>query len=137
FLVGVLGAFVLLERDRPVLAGIVGMLATAGRPVGMGVVLGLVAVTLERRGALVVPGLERVRARGWRGAWSEARAGAGGRPWAGAWSLVAPAFAPRRLRARDAGVLLSLGGLVAWMRYLAVTFGDPLLFVHVEAVPGW
>jgi hypothetical protein len=137
FLVGVLGAFVLLERDRPVLAGIVGMIATAGRPVGMGLVIGLVAVTLERRGALAVPGLERVQEVGWRRAWADARAGAGGRRAAGAWSLVAPSIALRRLRAGDAGVLLSLGGLVAWMRYLAVTFGDPLLFIHVEAVPGW
>ena len=58
FLVAVVGAFVLLERDRPVLAGLVGIVATAGRPVGLALVVGLVAVLAERR--------EIVRFEGWR-----------------------------------------------------------------------
>ena len=52
FLVSTLGAFVLLERDKPLLAGIVGAVAVAGRPVGLAVVVGLAAVALQRRGSL-------------------------------------------------------------------------------------
>lgn len=52
FGVAVLGAFVALERDRTVLAGLAGAVATAARPVGPAVVVGLVAVLLERRGGL-------------------------------------------------------------------------------------
>ena len=133
FLVSVLAAFVLFERDRPVLAGLAAAVATAARPVGMGVVLGLIALTLERRGALEVPFLDRVRAQGWRGAWAEAR----GEDRSTVRSVLAVRVDLRRLRPRDGGVLLSLAGLAAWMRYLATTFGDPLLFIHVEAVPGW
>lgn len=51
YLAAVLGAFVLLERGHPVLAGLCGALATATRPVGYALVLGLVlrAVQLRRR----------------------------------------------------------------------------------------
>jgi hypothetical protein len=129
FLVCTVGAFVLLERDRPVLAGLLAVVATAARPVGLGVALGLVAVTLERRGAVTVPFLDRVRAVGWRGAWGEVRSGERA---AGVLRV-----ARGRLRVRDAGVLLSVGGLGAWMWYLRSTFGDPLLFIHAESAPGW
>jgi hypothetical protein len=137
FLLSVVSAFVLLERDRPVLAGIVAIVATAGRPVGTGVVLGLVAVVLERRGVLGVPFLDRVRERGWRAAASEARARAAeaGRPVVA--GIVALRVAPARLRRGDAGVLLSLIGLSAWMWYLQATFGDALLFIRVQSAPGW
>lgn len=50
FLLAAIGAFALLERDQPVLAGLVGAVATAGRPVGLAVVVGLVAVAVQRRG---------------------------------------------------------------------------------------
>jgi hypothetical protein len=49
FLAAALGAFVLLERDRPVAAGLVGAIATAARPVGIAVVVGLVVLSIERR----------------------------------------------------------------------------------------
>jgi hypothetical protein len=98
FLVAAIGAFVLLERDRPVLAGLAGAVATATRPVGLAVVVGLVLLALARRG-------------GWR-------------RW-------------RDLRARDAGVLLSLGGLVGWCVFLWVRFGDPLLFSRIQGAQGW
>lgn len=49
FLALVLAAFLLLEDDRPVLAGLVGALATAARPTGITLVIGLVAVMVERR----------------------------------------------------------------------------------------
>jgi len=93
FLAAALGAFVLAEADRPLLAGLAGALATASRPVGIAVVVGLVA-------------LELTRTRGRR---------------------------PRRLDL----ALLSVGGLVAWCIYLWRTYGDALLFLHVESVPGW
>ena len=50
YLALVLGAFLLLEDDRLVAAALVGAVATATRPTGITLVIGLVAVTLERRG---------------------------------------------------------------------------------------
>lgn len=58
FLVCTVGAFVLVERDRPVAAGMLGAVASGTRIVGVAVVIGLVLRTLERRGAL--------RFEGWR-----------------------------------------------------------------------
>jgi Gpi18-like mannosyltransferase len=52
FLALVLSAFLALEADRPLLAGLVGALATATRPTGVVLVIGLVAVALDRRGLL-------------------------------------------------------------------------------------
>jgi hypothetical protein len=51
FLTATLLAFLLLEDDRPVAAGLVGIVATASRPTGVVVLVGLVAVMLDRRGA--------------------------------------------------------------------------------------
>ncbi len=42
-----------------------------------------------------------------------------------------------RLRPADAGVLLSLLGLLGWMAYLWRTFGNPLAFQTVQQAPGW
>ncbi|HYX44994.1 MAG TPA: mannosyltransferase family protein [Acidimicrobiales bacterium] len=52
FVAAVVGAFVLLERDHPWWAGLVGALATAARPVGLVVVAGLVLRAVERRGGI-------------------------------------------------------------------------------------
>jgi hypothetical protein len=52
FLVLVMSAFLSLEADRPVLAGLFGALATATRPTGVVLVIGLIAVVLDRRGLL-------------------------------------------------------------------------------------
>jgi len=49
YLGAVLAAFLLLERGHPVLAGVVGALATATRPVGYALVIGLVLRSLELR----------------------------------------------------------------------------------------
>ena len=49
FVATALGAFVLIERDRLFWAGVVGILATAGRPSGLIVALMLVARVIERR----------------------------------------------------------------------------------------
>jgi len=51
FIAALLGAFLLLEADQPVLAGLAGAVATAARPVGVVLVIGLVVRALERRGA--------------------------------------------------------------------------------------
>lgn len=50
FLALALGAFLLLEKDLPVLAGLVGAAATACRPIGAAVVIGLAVRAMERRG---------------------------------------------------------------------------------------
>jgi hypothetical protein len=108
FLCATLAAFVLLELDHPVWAGLAGAVASASRPVGVAVIVGLVAVTLMRREAL------------WRPV-----------------GAVLPRFSPQHLRKTDAGVVLSVVGLGAWMVYLGARFGDPLAFQTVQAAPGW
>ena len=50
YLVAAIGAFLLVEGGHPVLAGLVGAVATATRPIGPALVLGLVLVVVERRG---------------------------------------------------------------------------------------
>ena len=126
FLLLAVGAFVLLEQRWFWAAGLVGALATAGRPVGIAVAIGLVVRTLEliaeRRSAAaapVGPTVDRVR-------WWPAHAG--GRDLFRAVGGV---------RWREAGVLLSGLGLAGWMVYLWVDYGDPLAFNTVQAAPGW
>ena len=94
----------LLERDQPVLAGLVGIVATSTRLVGVALVVGLVVGVLEKRGAL-----------------------SGTR-----WKLLPRKVDLRRLRRADLGVLLALLGLVAWCAWLWHRFGDPLLFSSVQ-----
>jgi hypothetical protein len=137
FLLAVAGAFLLLERDRPVLAGLVAIVATAGRPVGTGVIIGLVAVVLERRRAVELPFLDSVRDLGWRGAVTLVRERAAGRKGALVTGVLGVRIAPRRLRWRDTGVLLSVVGLGGWMLYLGGAFGNPFLFIDVQSAPGW
>ena len=124
FLLTALGAFLLLERRMYWLAGLVGALATAGRPIGVAVTIGLVVRMLELRA--------QDRAHG------RARTGpltgnlVGGRP---GWRDLVGAITAARWR--EAGVLLSGAGLLSWAVYLWVEFGDPLAFVAVESAPGW
>ncbi len=114
FIALTIGAFLLVERDRPVLAGLVAAGASATRLIGVGTVIGLVALTIERRQALT-----REDAAGPR------------RPWSG-WH-----FDRSRLRARDSGVLLGLGGIVSYCVYLYVRTGDFHAFMTVQSAPGW
>jgi hypothetical protein len=116
FLLTVVGAFVLLERGHPWLAGLVGILATAGRPVGIAVLVGLVVRSLEIRAVEA----------------SDASAPGQHRP-----SFRALLDGRRHLRLTDAGVLLSGLGLAGWCIYLWLTYGDPFAFVAVESAPGW
>jgi hypothetical protein len=51
FIAALLGAFLLLDADHPVLAGLAGAVATAARPIGVVLVIGLAVRALERRGA--------------------------------------------------------------------------------------
>lgn len=116
FLLCALGAFLLVERRWFWAAGLVGALATAGRPVGVAVAVGLVVRTLE-----IIA--------------EDRRAAAGDGPARVSWRELLSAV--RDVRVRHVGVLLSAGGLVAWCLYLWLEFGNPLAFVDVEAAPGW
>lgn len=113
FMLCTIGAFLLLDRRWYVAAGLVGALATAGRPVGTAVVVGLVVRTLEivAQDRRTDPSLPV----GWR-------------------DLVG---ALRHVRLPQLGVLLSVLGLALWSGYLWLAYGDPLAFVHVESAPGW
>jgi hypothetical protein len=42
-----------------------------------------------------------------------------------------------RMRAADAGVLLSMAGVGLYCLFLWVRFGDPLAWVHAVSAPGW
>lgn len=110
FLLSAVGAFVLLERRWYLAAGLVGAVATAGRPVGVAVAVGLVVRTLE-----MIAEDRRAARPGWR-------------------DLVT---AVRDVRPRHLGVLASALGLVGWCVYLWLEFGHPLAFVEVESAPGW
>ncbi|MPY96028.1 MAG: hypothetical protein GEV08_24105 [Acidimicrobiia bacterium] len=139
FLAATLGAFVLLERGHPMWAGVVGIVAAAGRPVAPAVVLALAVRALERRGALVrlasrarpvgaaEPGSEStsIRRRSQK-AWSDRI-----RPWlVGLGTPVGIDW--RRARPADAGVLLAAFGFLAYCGYLWARFGDPFLFNTVQ-----
>src|SRR5438874_500786 len=52
YLLFAIGAFLLAESDHMVLAGVAGAVATAARPVGGALVVGLIVLVLTRRSAL-------------------------------------------------------------------------------------
>jgi hypothetical protein len=140
FLLSALGAFALLERRHYVLAGLVGALATAGRPVGIAVAVGLVVRAVEmiaqdraaRRETAVLVGTA-----------AGSGSAAAGPPGVRAAERAGPvAFrellrSVRFLRWRQAVLLVSGAGLLAWMVYLGVRFGDPVAFATVQGAPGW
>lgn len=130
FLLSALGAFALLERQHYVLAGLVGVLATAGRPVGIAVTAGLAVRALEMLAD------RRARQRVTVGGPVVVEGGDGpdpDRPVA----LRALVLALRDVRGREVSLLVSVAGLVAWMVYLGDRFGDPLAFATVQGAPGW
>lgn len=119
FLVAVFGSFLLLERRLYWLAGLVGILATAGRPVGIAVTIGLVVRMLELR-ARDRQDLEQSDSRG-----GERRITFG--------QLVQ---AIPTVRWREMGVLVSGLGLAGWCAYLWIVFGDPLIWIEAQAAWG-
>jgi hypothetical protein len=137
FLLSALGSFALLERRHFVLAGLVGILATGGRPVGIAVLIGLVvrAVELiaEERSARAERPLVLAGVGG--GSGPADAPGAADRP--GPVPLREMWSALRFVRWRQAALILSGAGLVGWMVYLGVRFGNPLAFVAVQEAPGW
>jgi hypothetical protein len=113
FLAFVLGAFVLVERDRYLLAGLVGAFATATRPSGFAVVAGLLVLSLERSGVLTT-----------------------GRSRTPSW--VSALRLPTRidlsgLRRGPLLSLLSVTGLAAFCAYQWSAWGDPLRFIAEQA----
>jgi hypothetical protein len=106
FAVLVIGAFLLLDHDHPIWAGLLAAVATATRPTGIAVAIGLVAVLLWKREVITRTAGRTV-------------------------------LAFRNLRPGDAGVLLSVGGLLAYMGYLGARFDAPLAFEQVQRAPGW
>ena len=129
FIALVIGAFSLLERDRIVLATVLGAIATATRPVGLAVVVGLIARELERQGVFSLPRFDRVRV---------ARITPGkttSPPREDRLPLLR--FDRTKLRARSAIPLLSIAGLVSYVVYLAAKFDEPFAFVIAERAPGW
>lgn len=123
FLAAALGAFVLLEHGHPWLSGAVGVLAVAARPYGVLLTLALAIRALELRGVLRgAPGpftgeapADRPRAR----------------------TPLLPRVNLRALNWRDAGVLLSVLGLVGYCLLLWWRFDDPFAFRKVYSVDGW
>jgi len=128
FIALVIAAFSLLEKDRIVLATALGAIATATRPVGLAVVIGLVARELERQGVFSSPRLDRVRVAQLTPSATPAPAGARE-------PLIRFDFT--KLRARSALPLLSVAGLVSYVIYLGAKFDEPFAFVTAERAPGW
>ena len=161
FLLTAIGSFVLLERRHYWLAGLVGALATAGRPVGVAVAVGLVVRMLEMlaeqrvlttaaasAGSVGSPPVEPVEpfepVEPVEPVEPAALPNPGDRESAGDRSQYSRHPRWRELlravpavRWREAGVLVSGLGLAAWCIYLWTQFGDPLAFVSVQAAPGW
>jgi Gpi18-like mannosyltransferase len=100
FIALALGAFLCLERGALLPSVVLGALATATRPVGPALVLGLVVRRIEL----------------------QKQAGA-------------------RLEIKDLAPLLCAVGMVAYMTFLYVKFGDPLAFLKAQGAwrqePGW
>jgi hypothetical protein len=140
FLLSALGAFALLERRHYVLAGLVGILATAGRPIGIAVTAGLAVRALEmlaerRARQRVLVGGPDGGAEDSAGDGTDSDSGPGrdDRPV----PLRSLVTALRDVRWREVSLLVSVVGLVAWMVYLGERFGDPLAFATVQGAPGW
>lgn len=119
----VLGALVLAESDRWIAAGLVGTAATATRPTGLMLVPALVVLVLQRSDAVRLESPDHARSPDDR--WID-RARSTGRRLRGLRIDVS------RLHARHLGVLLSLGGVGAYMVFLYRHTGDPLYFWTIQ-----
>jgi hypothetical protein len=100
--------------------------------------VGLVARAVERRDIVLLPGLARLR-------WVERFAPAAAHEQAAAIDADPQVRGWRRwvqvdlhrLRFRDAGVLLGIGGLLAYMAFLGSRFDEPFAFEQAQSAPGW
>jgi hypothetical protein len=113
FLAFAIGAFVLLEADQPLLAGLAGAGAAATRPIGVAVAVGLLLRAIERRGGLPARTADQQN------------------------TIAAKLGIPARLnlrvlRVRDLGVLLAPAGLIAWSVWLWTRFDDPFAYSTVQ-----
>lgn len=110
-------AFLLVELDRPVLAGLAGAAATFSRPTGLALIVGLVVLQAERLDAIGpdhrLPSLWRARPVATTWAWLR-----------GAWRRAAAAG----LGLRHAALLVCTFGFTAYALYCWRTFGDPIAF---------
>lgn len=140
FILTAIGSFMLLERRNYWLAGLVGALACAGRPVGVAVAVGLVVRMLEMRAdARLAADAEHIAQASEPGESAEpiAAGASGGDTDPHRARLRDLVRAVPAVRWREAGVLVAGLGLVAWCVYLWTEFGDPLAFVAVQQAPGW
>lgn len=110
FVALVIGAFLLVEREHLLAAGLAGAAAGATRPTGIAVAGGLLLVAFDRAG-----GLPRRTTGG-----TLARLGFPARLRLG------------RLRLRHAWLLIALSGPVVFSVWLADRFGDPFAYVTVQ-----
>lgn len=134
-------AFWAVERDRPLLAGLAGAVATLSRPVGIAVVVGLAVRTLERRGVLPEVCLPKLRPRNAAAGDTTSSIATSGIAAAGdttppGTQRRSPGGARSTLRPTDGFVLLSVSGLAAYCYFLWNRFGDPFLFSDAEAYWG-
>ncbi len=135
FMLTAIGSFMLLERRQYWLAGLVGALATAGRPVGVAVAVGLVVRMLEMLAERRLLAADRESAGSPDPDTADPRRKHRDDPRHPRWRELL--YAVPAVRWREAGVLSSGLGLAAWCVYLWTQFGDPLAFVSVQAAPGW
>lgn len=106
-------AFWLMERGRPFWAGVVGIAATAGRPFGWAVTLGLAIRAVERR-----------------------YADAHGEKLTLATTVRRPVHVLRCVKPIDLTVGVSGLGLLGWLTFLWVRFGSPWVFIEGEKAWG-
>lgn len=110
FIALVVGAFLAVERDRLLLAGVLGAVASATRFTGVVAVVAMVVLVLERHGALVPP------ARGLFARWR-----------------VPTTFVRAAVDRRSAWLLLGFGGAIAYLSYCRVGLGDAGAYFRVNA----
>jgi hypothetical protein len=115
FLAMLLGAFVLLESDRPVWAGVMGAFATATRPSGFAVIIGLAAVSCEHFGVLSVPDETSSQPN-----------------WVTALKIPTQ-VSFERLRTALVAPVIAATGLATYMAYLWIRWDNPLRFVAEQA----
>jgi hypothetical protein len=111
-----ISAFLLVERERPVVAGLAGAAATLSRPTGLALIGGLLVLQAERVGLIgsrgPLPRLWTSSASEWR-RWSRR-------------NLRLERFSG--LRPAHAGLLLCVSGVGAYMVFCWREWGDPVAF---------